>query len=193
MTQDDSPDARFEREALCWFDDLFRFSVALMRDREDAEDLVQETYLRAFRSWHTFQPGRSARSWLFAICYHRFVRMKQRARRPFDHDAASLDSMEDLISAADNRARDEQLLTRVDLEAVLWDAIDRLSEPYRSALILVDIDQQSYEAASMILDVPIGTVRSRLFRARRLLRPVLAPYARDLGFAPAEPAINKAS
>ena len=66
---------------------------------------------------------------------------------------------------------------------MLWDAIDRLSEPYRSALILVDVDQQSYESASMILDVPIGTVRSRLFRARRLLRPALAPYARDMGFS----------
>jgi RNA polymerase sigma-70 factor (ECF subfamily) len=183
MTQDDCPDATFEREALCWFDDLFRFSLALMRDREDAEDLVQETYLRAFRSWHTFQPGRSARRWLFAICYHRFVRMKQRARRPFDRDAASLDSIQDLVSVADSGPRDEQLLTRVDVKAVLWDAIDRLSEPYRSALILVDIDQQSYEAASMILDIPIGTLRSRLFRARRFLRPVLAPYARDLGFS----------
>jgi RNA polymerase sigma-70 factor (ECF subfamily) len=109
--------------------------------------------------------------------------MKQRARRPFDRDAASLDSMQDLVSVADSGPRDEQLLTRVDVKAVLWDAIDRLSEPYRSALILVDVDQQSYEAASMILDIPIGTVRSRLFRARRFLRPVLAPYARDLGFS----------
>jgi RNA polymerase sigma-70 factor (ECF subfamily) len=183
MTQDDSPDARFERETLCWFDDLFRFSMALMRDRQDAEDLVQETYLRAFRSWHTFQPGRSARQWLFAICYHRFVRMRQRARRPFDDAAASLDSLPDLIGAADSRPHDEHLLTRVDLESVLWDAIDRLAEPFRSALILVDVDQQSYEAASMILDIPIGTLRSRLFRARRHLRPILAPYARDLGFS----------
>ena len=175
----------FEREALCWFDDVFRFATALMRDREDAEDLVQETYLRAFRSWHTFQPGRSARRWLFAICYHRFIRMRQRARRPFDRGAASLDSTEALVTAADSRPRDEQLLARADLKAVLWDAIDRLAEPYRSALILVDIDQQSYEAASMILDVPIGTVRSRLFRARRRLRPVLAPYARELGFSSA--------
>jgi RNA polymerase sigma-70 factor (ECF subfamily) len=183
MTQDDCSDARFEQEALCWFDDVFRFSMALMRDREDAEDLVQETYLRAFRSWHTFQPGRSARRWLFAICYHRFVRMRERARRPFDRDAASLDSMEELVTTADSRPCDEQLLTGVDVKSVLWDAIDRLSEPYRSALILVDVDQQSYESASMILDVPIGTVRSRLFRARRLLRPVLAPYARDIGFS----------
>jgi RNA polymerase sigma-70 factor, ECF subfamily len=185
MTRDDSSDAKFEREALCWFDDVFRFSMALMRDREDAEDLVQETYLRAFRSWHTFQPGRSARRWLFAICYHRFVRMRQRARRPFDRGAAPLDSMGDLVGAADTGPRAEQLFTRLDLQSVLWDAIDRLSEPYRSALILVDIDHQSYEAASMILDIPIGTVRSRLFRARRLLRPVLAPYARDLGFSSA--------
>jgi RNA polymerase sigma factor (sigma-70 family) len=177
MTRDDSPDATFEREALRWFDDLFRFSMALMRDREDAEDLVQETYLRAFRSWQTFQPGRSARRWLFAICYHRFIRMKQRARRPFDRDAVSLDSMEHLVGETDSNPRDGQL------QSMLWDAIDRLSEPYRSALILVDIDQQSYEAASMILDIPIGTVRSRLFRARRFLRPVLAPYARDLGFS----------
>jgi len=183
MTQVDCSDARFEREALCWFDDVFRFAMALMRDREDAEDLIQETYLHAFRSWHTFEPGRSARQWLFTVCYHRFVRMRQRARRPFDRDAASLDSMQDLVGPADTGPRDEQLLTRVDLTSVLWDAIDRLAEPYRSALILVDVDQQSYEAASMILDIPIGTLRSRLFRARRHLRPILAPYARDLGFS----------
>ena len=183
MMRDDSPDARFEREALCWFDDLFRFSMALMRDREDAEDLVQETYLRAFRSWKTFQPGRDARRWLFAICYYRFVRMRERARRPTDRAAASLDSIEDRLGTSAWGSNNEQRFAGVDLKSALWDAIDRLAEPFRSAIILVDIDQQSYESASMILDIPIGTLRSRLFRARRLVRPILAPFAQDMGFA----------
>ena len=150
-----SDDERFAQEALCWFDDLFRFAIMLTRNRADAEDLVQETYLRCYRSWHTFEPGSDARRWLFAICRYWWMRSPQRARRRIEHNAAALDTM------------------HVDLTAVLSSAIDRLEEPYRSVLFLVDVEQQTYEATAEILDIPIGAVRSRLFHARRLVRSAI--------------------
>jgi RNA polymerase sigma-70 factor (ECF subfamily) len=133
----------FEQEALTWLDDVYRFSLSLTRDRADADDLVQETYVRAYRSWPTFQRGTDARRWLFTICHSAFL---------------------------DRRGR------QVDLADPIWNAIDRLPGPYRSVVVLVDVEDQSYESAAAVLGVSIGTVRSRLFRARRQLRRALAPY-----------------
>jgi RNA polymerase sigma-70 factor (ECF subfamily) len=178
-----SDDAGFEQQALRWLDDVFRFSMSLTRNRDDAQDLVQETFLRAYRFWHTFQPGSDARRWLFTICHNCFVRTRQRGRRVVEDDTVSLESIGDAVGVAGSRAVDERLLTHIDLSEALRDAIDRLAEPYRSVILLVDVDQQRYEAAAEILGVPTGTVRSRLFRARRLLWPVLEAYARDSGFS----------
>jgi len=177
-----SDDSGFEQQALCWLDDVFRFSMSLTHDRDDAQDLVQETFLRAYRFWHTFQPGTNAKRWLFTICHNCFVRSRQRVRRVVEDDAVSLESIGPVVGAG-SRAIDEQVLTSVDLRDALWDAIDHLAEPYRSVLILVDVHQQRYQAAAEILGIPTGTLRSRLFRARRLLWPVLEVYARDSGFS----------
>ena len=182
-----SDDARFEQQALRWLDDVFRFSMSLTHNRDDAQDLVQETYLRAYRFWHTFQPGTDAKRWLFTICHNCFVRTRQRVRRVVEDDAVSLESIAPVVGEGASRSVDERLLTRIDLSDVLWDAIDRLAEPFRSVVILVDVDQQTYDAAAEILGIPTGTLRSRLFRARRLLWPVLEVYARDSGFSFAMP------
>jgi RNA polymerase sigma-70 factor (ECF subfamily) len=182
-----SDDAGFEQQALRWLDDVFRFSMSLTHNRDDAQDLVQETFLRAYRFWHTFEPGTDAKRWLFAICHNCFVRSRQRVRRVVEDDAVSLESIGPVVGTGGNRAVDEMLLTRVDLHDALWEAIDRLAEPYRSVLILIDVHQQRYQAAAEILGIPTGTVRSRLFRARRLLWPVLEMYARDSGFSFAAP------
>jgi RNA polymerase sigma-70 factor, ECF subfamily len=177
-----SDDAGFEQQALRWLDDVYRFSMSMTHNRDDAQDLVQETFLRAYRFWHTFQPGTDARRWLFTICHNCFIRSRQRERRVVEDDAISLESIGDVIEAVGSRAIDEQLLTRIDLNDALRRAIARLAEPYRSAVILVDIDQQRYGAAAEILGIPVGTLRSRLFRGRRLLWPVLEVFARDSGF-----------
>jgi RNA polymerase sigma-70 factor (ECF subfamily) len=176
-------DAGFEEQALRWLDDVFRFAMSLTRNRDDAQDLVQETFLRAYRFWHTFQPGTDAKRWLFTICHHGFLRTRQRVRRVVEDDAVSLDSIGPVAGRGGSTGVEEQLLTHIDLHDALWDAIDRLAEPYRSVVILIDVDQQKYDAAAEILGIPVGTVRSRLFRGRRLLWPVLEAYARDSGFS----------
>jgi RNA polymerase sigma-70 factor (ECF subfamily) len=181
-------DADFERDALPWMDDVYRFAFSLTRNAADAEDLVQETYLRAFRSWHTFQAGSDARRWLFTICRNAFLRSREKTRREVDMD----DGDAEAVAAA--RLREEmrddgsdRVLSRIDLAPALTRALDELNEPFRSAVVLVDVEDQSYEAASEILGVPIGTVRSRLFRGRRQLQEKLREYARDAGFDSAGP------
>lgn len=177
-------DEAFAREALPWMEDVYRFALSQTRDPSDAEDIVQETYLRAFRSWHTFQPGSDARRWLFTICRNVFLRSRERRRFEVDTedgDAEALAAMrvhEEMMNDGTDR-----LLAKVDLGPALSRALDTLDEPFRSAVVLVDVEDQSYETAAEILGVPIGTVRSRLFRGRRHLQEKLAAYAKDAGFA----------
>ena len=179
-------DLRFEREALPWLDDVYRFALSLTRDAADADDLVQETFLRAYRSWHTFQPGSDARRWLFTICRNAFLRSRERERHTVPLEESEAESL------AGHRMQRELLqagvgdvITRIDLAPALARALDELAEPYRSAVMLVDVEDQSYDAAAEVLGVPIGTVRSRLFRGRRLLQRSLLEYARDAGLVPA--------
>ena len=179
-------DLRFEREALPWLDDVYRFALSLTRDAADADDLVQETFLRAYRSWHTFQPGSDARRWLFTICRNAFLRSRERERHTVPLEESEAESL------AGHRMQRELLqagvgdvITRIDLAPALTQALDELAEPYRSAVMLVDVEDQSYDAAAEVLGVPIGTVRSRLFRGRRLLQRSLLEYARDAGLVPA--------
>ena len=176
----------FEREALPWIDDVYRFALSLTRDEADADDLVQETFLRAYRSWHTFQPGSDARRWLFTICRNAFLRSRERERHTVPLEESEAESL------AGHRMQRELLqagvgdvITRIDLAPALTRALDELAEPYRSAVMLVDVEDQSYDAAAEVLGVPIGTVRSRLFRGRRLLQRSLLEYARDAGLVPA--------
>lgn len=181
-------DRSFERDALPWLDDVYRFALSLTRNDADADDVVQETYLRAYRSWHTFQPGSDARRWLFTICRNAFLRTRERARHQVDLEDADLETVaSQLAESAGTRNADDRLLSRVDLAPALSNALGELPEPFRSVVTLVDVEDQSYEAASEILNVPIGTVRSRLFRGRRLLQHMLAEYARDAGFQTATP------
>ncbi len=180
-------DRSFNEEALPWLDDVYRFALSLTRNEADADDVVQETYLRAYRSWHTFERGSDARRWLFTICRNAFLRTRERARHQVELEDGDVEAVAHNVSQADGVVSgDERLLTRLDLAPALSDALDRLQEPFRSAVMLVDVEDQSYEAASSILHVPIGTVRSRLFRGRRLLQNMLATYARDAGFATAK-------
>lgn len=176
-------DADFEQEALPWVDDVYRFARSLTRNDTDAEDVVQDTYLRAYKSWHTFQPGSDARRWLFAIARNVFLRSRERVRPevdPNEGDIEKVDSSTRLSGAG--RDTTEALLSRIDLAPALTDALERLAEPFRSAVVLVDVEDQSYDSAAQVLGVPVGTVRSRLFRGRRLLQEMLIDYARDAGY-----------
>ena len=179
-------DAEFEREALPWLDDVYRFALTLTRDEPDADDVVQETYLRAYRSWHTFIPGTECRRWLFTICRNVFLRSRERQRPTVDIEDGEQDAVAagSVYAAARERGYDD-LYATLDLAPALRDALDELAEPFRSAVILVDVEDMTYETAAQVMGVPIGTVRSRLFRGRRLLQEKLLTVAEDLGFATA--------
>jgi RNA polymerase sigma-70 factor (ECF subfamily) len=179
-------DAEFEREALPWLDDVYRFALSLTRDESDADDVVQETYLRAYRSWHTFIPGTECRRWLFTICRNVFLRSRERQRPTVDLEDGEQDAVAagSVYAAAREKGYDA-LYARLDLAPALREALDELAEPFRSAVILVDVEDMTYETAAQVMGVPIGTVRSRLFRGRRLLQEKLLTVAEDMGFVPA--------
>ncbi len=180
----DDKDERFGADALACLPAVTRYALSLTRDEADADDLVQDTFLKAYRGWDSYTPGTDCRSWLFTICRNSYYRTREREAR---FDTASDAELEALAAIAVHQAACESgyedLFTRFDLSDAIWDAIWTLSEPFREALVLVDVNDTAYAEAAAILDVPIGTVRSRLFRARRLLQESLIAFAQDVGLA----------
>lgn len=178
----DPPD--FEGEALRFLPNVARYARLLTRDAADAEDLTQETFLRAYENWRTFRPGTDCRKWLFTICRNVYLRDRQRAQR----FVAADDPEQDLQAA--RRLFDQAyadgltgLFDRIDLGPALERGLAALPVEYREALILVDIEDRTYSGAAEAAGVPVGTIRSRLFRARRLLQECLLEHARDMGLA----------
>jgi RNA polymerase sigma-70 factor, ECF subfamily len=175
--------ATFEAEALPHLANVARFALTLARSRPDADDLVQETFLRAFRGWHTYRPGTDARRWLITICKHVFLRRARQAKRWVELDGVpELETIAAVRMHADaQRAGTDDLFDRLDVGPAVARALGALSEPYRVVVALVDVEGYAYDEAAALLGVPIGTVRSRLFRARRLLQESLFAYAHDAG------------
>jgi RNA polymerase sigma-70 factor (ECF subfamily) len=180
--------AAFSALALSALDDVYRFARSLTRDAVDAEDVVQETYLRAFRSWHTFQTGTDVRRWLFTIARNAFLRSRERGQREvtLDDDGATVVEASQAQEAWVRGGLDP-ILERADLGPAITEALEALPENFRTVVVLVDLEDQPYEAAAEVLGIPIGTVRSRLFRGRKLLQERLAEHARDAGLIPASP------
>jgi RNA polymerase sigma-70 factor (ECF subfamily) len=170
----------FESAALPWQPDVYRFALSLTRDESDADDVVQDTYLRAFRSWHTFEPGTDCRRWLFTICRNAFLRSRERLWHRLEVDESERELASPRAGAGDGL---DELFVRLDVGAAVDRALGRVPEPFRAALQLVDVEDQSYESAAETLGVPVGTVRSRLFRGRRLMQELLAAHAHDAGLA----------
>jgi RNA polymerase sigma-70 factor, ECF subfamily len=172
----------FEREAIPWIEDVHRFALSLTRDESDADDVVQDTFLRAYRSWHTYMPGSDCRRWLFTICRNVFLRSRERVRPTVELEATDIDAaVAGSLYAPTERLDD--LMMRLDLAPAIARALANVPEPFRSTLLIVDVEDQAYESAAELLGVPIGTVRSRLFRGRRLMQEQLLSYAADAGFA----------
>jgi len=181
-------DRAFEAEALRWLPEVTRYALSLTRDEADADDLVQETYLKAYASWDSFTPGSECRGWLFVICRNTFLRGRQREARNVEADDPELESLAAAaLHAAAAQSGYGSIFADVDLTDAITRAVADLPEPFREAVTLVDINDQSYEDAARVLGVPVGTVRSRLFRARRLLQEVLIDHARDAGFVRGAP------
>ena len=172
----------FEAEAIRWTQDVYRFALSMTRDEADADDVVQDTYLRAFRSWRTFDAGSDCRRWLFTICRNVFIRSRERTKPWVPLDTCDLEAV--IADASAMNAWEEyeaEHFSIVDVTPAIYRAVSLVPEPFRSAVIIVDLDDQSYESAAEKLGIPIGTVRSRLFRGRRLLQEQLRCHALDLG------------
>jgi len=169
--QDNPPWVGFEELAMPLFDSLYNFARWIARDSNDAEDLVQETYLKALRSFASFRPGTNFRAWMFRILRNTFLSSRKRyERRMID----ALESEEDGPELAVVRETPETiLLNRSNLQR-MERAIDELPVHYRETLLLCEVEEMSYQQIAEILSVPIGTVMSRLARARKAVRESLS-------------------
>ena len=184
MTDKSTDDARFEADALRWLPDLARYALSLTRNEPEADDLVQDSFLMAYQQWHQFDAGTDCRAWLFTICRHRFFRSRQRDERQVATEDPELEAL--AAAAIHTGAKGAGLEDAFARSAVLQAvdaAIAELPTPFRDVAILVDVEDQTYETTAQILGVPIGTVRSRLFRARRILQEKLLSHAQDAGIA----------
>ena len=171
---------RFEAEALVHLDAMFGFALKLSRSRDDAEDLVSDTLLRAFERWQQYHLGTNIRAWLFTILYHVFVSRKRRidAREVQPADDGDGRGAYDPVGEVDPEGRFFDSF----LDEEITRAIDGLPVEYRSAVVLSDVHELRYAEIAQILNVPEGTVKSRLFRGRRLLQKQLRGYAVDMGY-----------
>lgn len=172
--------ARFEEEALALADQVYRVARRLVGSREEAEDLVQETYARAFRSWRSFSPGTNMRAWLFRILTNLNVDRGRRIQRtpqtqPLEETDYYLANK--VASAAGEEALEQEVVVeRLSQDSVV-SALSSIPPQFRDVVVLVDIGDFTYADAAQILDVPIGTVMSRLHRGRRALKQRLAEEA----------------
>ncbi|MEW5916805.1 MAG: sigma-70 family RNA polymerase sigma factor [Gemmatimonadota bacterium] len=175
-------DRQFELEALCWFPDVTRYALSLTRNEADADDLVQDTFLRAYRGWDSYTPGTECRGWLFTICRNTFLRSRQRDEREVQTAAAEIEALAAAaLHASATQSGLTDIFSRTELSDAIARAIDELPPAFRDVVLLIDVNDQSYADAADTLSIPVGTVRSRLFRARRLLQETLLEYAHDIG------------
>jgi RNA polymerase sigma-70 factor (ECF subfamily) len=177
------PEARFAREALPFKDQLYLAALRMTRNPADAEDLVQETYARAYAAFHRFNQGTNLRAWLYRILTNTFI-SAYRARRhqPRPATAAAIEDWQLLRARAhpggDHRSAEEIAVERLSDSAVQA-ALQHLSGDFRLAVYLADVEEFSYKEIADIMGTPIGTVMSRLHRGRTRLRALLADYARE--------------
>ena len=165
--------ATFEQLALPLFPSLYNHAFWLTRNQAEAEDLVQETFSKALRAFDSFQPETNFKAWIFRILRNTFLTTRTGIA------AARTVFLEDHPTALDTATSDptpEDTLIRLDNEAALHAALDQLQAPLREALLLCDVEEIKYKDIAVILDVPIGTVMSRIARARRTLRQLLQPH-----------------
>ena len=168
---------RFEEEALELSDQVYRVARRLASSREEAEDLVQDTYARAFRSWHQYTPGTNLRAWLLRILTNLNIDRGRRQQR--SPDTQPLEEGDYFLynklesSIAEENPAEERVVERLSQNAVV-EALAEVPHDFRYVLVLVDIGEFSYAEAAQILDIPIGTVMSRLHRGRRALKQNMA-------------------
>jgi len=187
--------ARFTELAMEYMGSLYSAALRMTRNPADAEDLVQETYLKAYRAFGSFQEGTNLKAWLYRILTNTFINSyRARRRRP---EQTELDDVEDLYlyrrlggleAVTAGRSAEEEVLEHFT-ESDVKEAVEALPEQFRMAVLLADVEGFSYKEIADILDVPIGTVMSRLHRGRKALQKALHDFGRERGLvAPTPPA-----
>ena len=170
---------RFEEDALALSDQVYRVARHLASSREDADELMQETYARAFRSWRSFTPGTNMRAWLLRILTNLNIdrgRRQQRAPQMQPLEANDYFLYDKLAENGDGVSDEEQVVERLSQDDIVT-ALSAVPHDFRDVLVLVDLGDFSYADAAQILDIPVGTVMSRLHRGRRILKRELAESA----------------
>jgi RNA polymerase sigma-70 factor, ECF subfamily len=182
LAQEARDRVRFEEEALELSDQVYRVARRIAGSREEAEDLVQQAYERAFRSWRQYTPGTNLRAWLLRILTNLNIDRGRRQQRspqtvPLDNEAGDYFLYNKLESQVSGENPDEErVLERLSQDSIV-DALADVPHDFRDVIVLVDIGEFSYADAAQILDIPIGTVMSRLHRGRRILKKNLADKA----------------
>ncbi len=196
----DPPHARrgeFEQVALPHLKSLFNLAFKLTRDRKDAEDLVQETYLRAYRFFDTYEPDTQIKAWLFRILRNTYINRYRAARvRPEEVELSRIEAgYEGMVDEAFLREREprspEDVLLDSTLDGEVEKAMAALPEDYRAVVIMALVEEMSYKEIAAALSIPLGTVMSRLHRGRRLLQGALLEYAARRGILRGSASVSK--
>jgi RNA polymerase sigma-70 factor (ECF subfamily) len=177
--------ARFERDAMQYLDQLYSAAMRMTRNPQDAEDLVQETYAKAFAAFHQFRPGTNLKAWLYRILTNAYINSyRKRQRQPIEDSHETIEDWQlaraETHTAAGLKSAEAQALEHLpdtDVKA----ALQQLPEDFRLAVYLADVEGFAYKEIAEIMGTPVGTVMSRLHRGRSQLRSLLSDYARERG------------
>ncbi|MFA7421002.1 MAG: sigma-70 family RNA polymerase sigma factor [Melioribacteraceae bacterium] len=176
--------ADFEREAVPHMNAVYNFALRMTGDEDDANDLVQETYLKAFRFFDKFEKGTNCKAWLFRIMKNSYINDYRKAvKEPNKVDYEDVQNFYENIkpNEIDSRHYEQDAFSNL-LDDEITNVLSALPEDFRTAIILSDIEGFTYEEIADFVDIPVGTVRSRLHRARKMLYAQLYDYAKDKGY-----------
>ena len=182
-------DRRFQAELMPVIDSLYNFAFRLTLDEDDANDLVQETYLKAYRFFEYFEQGTNAKAWLFRILKNSFINdFRKKSKQPAKVDYSEIEgyyNSEDVESDSDAGGTSSDMRQQAVRDLIgdeVASALNSLPVDFRTVIILCDLEGFTYEEMAKVLDIPIGTVRSRLHRARNFLKEKLEKYAQSMGY-----------
>ena len=175
----------FETEIIPHLDAMYNFALRLTANPDDAEDLVQESIVKAFRFFNRYEQGTNAKAWLFHIVKNSFINdYRKRTKQPYQVDYHEIDSYYETVRSEQSDTTDLQaIMFRELLDDDITMALSRLPEDFRLVVMMSDIEDFTYEEIANMLDVPIGTVRSRLHRGRKMLKSGILNYAVERGYA----------
>lgn len=186
LTKEENQKQRdFQEEIIPHLDSIYNFALRLTSDPTDAEDLVQDTIVKAYRFFNSYEKGTNARAWLFRILKNSFINnYRKKSKQPNQVDYSDVSPFYESVRSEQSDTTDlEDHMYREMLDDELTEALQSVPEDFRTVVLLCDVEGFTYEEIANMLDVPIGTIRSRLHRGRNLLKAKLTDYASEKGFA----------